>query len=268
MTEECKKAIEEADLVLVGIGTQFSGNLSAIEELAEYQQILNHTEEKNRLQMQQFLQYHYLCRNQNEKIAGAYGKLAELLEGKNYFVVSLCKDDLIYESQIDRERIVTPCGGFRFLQCQNAIEENAEEKLIEAGQLVEHFSASVEECMKTGSVPELPVCPTCGEVLFFNQMGTPGYMEEGYLEQWALYTKWLQGCLNKKLVILELGAGMQYPSVIRWPFEKIGFFNQKAQFFRVHSSLYQLTEELKERGRAIASHPVDFLLSEEAEERK
>ena len=50
-------------------------------------------------------------------------------------------------------------------------------------------------------------------------------------------------------------------TVIRWPFEKIVYFNQKANIFRVHSKLYQLTEEIKDRGYKIEKKPMDFLIN-------
>ena len=85
-------------------------------------------------------------------------------------------------------------------------------------------------------------------------------MEEGYQKQWEKYTKWLQGTLNKKLCILELGVELNLPSIIRWPFEKVAFYNQKASFFRVNESLYQMTENLSDKGVSIAKNAVDFLL--------
>ena len=41
--------------------------------------------------------------------------------------------------------------------------------------------------------------------------------------------------------------------------EKITFFNQKAELFRVHNRLYQISEEIKERGHGICQEPSDFL---------
>ena len=42
---------------------------------------------------------------------------------------------------------------------------------------------------------------------------------------------------------------MELPNIIRWPFEKIAYYNRKADFFRVHGTLYQLTEELGGKGK-------------------
>ena len=58
----------------------------------------------------------------------------------------------------------------------------------------------------------------------------------------------MQGTINKKLCILELGVDLTFPSVIRWPFEKVAFYNQKADFIRVNERLYHMSEELKDKG--------------------
>ena len=36
-------------------------------------------------------------------------------------------------------------------------------------------------------------------------------------DSWETYTKWLQGTLNRNLVFLELGVGMELPQLIRFP---------------------------------------------------
>ena len=37
------------------------------------------------------------------------------------------------------------------------------------------------------------------------------------------------------------------------------FINNKAKFLRVHEQLYQLTEDIREKGNSIMENPVDFL---------
>ena len=59
--------------------------------------------------------------------------------------------------------------------------------------------------------------------------------------------------------LLELGTGMKFPTVIRWPFEKITYFNNKSLLIRVHSRLFQTTEEIKDRSTGIEYNPVEFV---------
>ena len=167
-----------------------------------------------------------------------YQKLEKLLHDKNYFIVSLCTDGLIRECDFNKGRIVEPCGNNKYLQCS----EKCTTDLYD-----------IEDDMK--------ICPKCGKPLINNRITDAGgmYVEEGYLEDWKIYTKWLQGTVNRRVCILELGVGMQFPSVIRFPFEKIVYFNQKASFFRVHSRLYQLAEEINEKSYSIQATPEDML---------
>lgn len=175
MTEEIKDKITESDLVLVGIGMDYAPKDAKREEMRR-----------------------------------GYDSLAEWMHGKDYFVVTLLTDDVIYESGLNRERIVAPCGSEA------------------AGNVVTNED----------------------------------YDESIYLPQWEVYTTWLQRTLNKKLCVLELGAGFQFPSVIRFPFEKVAYFNKKASFIRVHPKLAQLTPEIREKSISISEYPVKILIKE------
>ena len=79
-------------------------------------------------------------------------------------------------------------------------------------------------------------------------------------ENWTDYMKWLSFTLNRQLLVLELGVGFVNPMVIRFPFEKTAFLNQKAKMYRVHPTLPQVTAELGERGYAVQGNPLDLFL--------
>ena len=131
-----------------------------------------------------------------------------------------------------------------FLQCEDVCTEDI---------------YPVEDYKDVLDKEEEPVCPKCGKKLVMNHIGVKKYSEEGYLKKWNIYMKWLQGSLNRKICILELGVGMKYPSVIRWPFEKVTLINNKAKFMRVHKQLFQLTEEVRDKGVSVEENPIDFL---------
>ena len=90
---------------------------------------------------------------------------------------------------------------------------------------------------------------------------TPLFTEEDKGErEWDAYLKWLSQTLNHDLLILELGAGFQYPQIIRFPFEKTAYFNQKSHFIRVHSKLFQVPTESSDRSEAIQADPGEWVL--------
>lgn len=176
--------------------------------------------------------------NRKENIRKAYKALYDLVKDKDYFVVTTLTDGEIYTTAFSKERFVAPCGNVHWRQCSKACTKD----IWEEGEA------------------EGDICPHCGAPLEGNTIQSDCYIEEGYLPMWKKYQLWLSTTLNKKLVVLELGVGFKTPTVIRWPFEKTVFFNQKAWLFRVHQEFSQISEEIKEKSTPIAENSVEFLI--------
>lgn len=187
---------KDYDCILIGIGEEFDGNKNALE---------------------------------------AYNKLASKLEKKNYFIVSLCIDDVIFESDLDKERIVAPLGGKRKKQCPDACE----------GKLYD-----IKET----------VCPICKKELVYNNYLADNYIEDDYIPMWEKHKKWVSLTLNKKLLALELGVSFKFPQIVRWPFEKIVSLNNKAELIRVNETLPQLSEEVSGKGTSIKENSVEWVV--------
>lgn len=186
----------------------------------------------------------------------ALQKLKIILQGKNYFVITTCTNSILYEAGFEKERVVSPCGNMRKKQCPNKCE----------GSLKSLNDTEIEQIKSDVEVLEkgiLGTCAKCGEELVLNNVYAHMYDENGYLDAWKFYTKWLQGTLNKKLCILELGVDLGFPTIIRWPFEKVAFYNQKAVLIRVNDKLYHIPEELMEKGISIASNAIDWIMEKE-----
>lgn len=249
MTEQIVKSIMDAELILVGIGEELD-SLKKIKASSSYEEISKKIQEKWILP---FVRKAML--NKTEKETQIYGPLSQVLENKNYFIISTCQDGGLGKASFLEERIVEPCGGYKKLQCSDACSNSLYEIPDDIMCQIEGYLRG--EC-KESELKE-PLCPVCGKPLVFNNVEADNYVEEGYIGKWNIYKKWLQGTVNKKVCILEVGVGMKYPSVIRWPFEKIAYFNQKSDFFRVHSMLYQIPHELGERGKGICANPEKFL---------
>ena len=69
-----EELIKESDMVLIGTGDEFSKE-----------------------------------KNPKEKILQAYNILAEMIQGKPWFAVTVNTDDLIYQSELNDFFIVAPC---------------------------------------------------------------------------------------------------------------------------------------------------------------
>ena len=247
MTEKIVKSIREADLVLIGIGEELDSLRSILTEPV-YAELKSRTANERMLP---FVRKIILDKQEDN----LYKNMVPILENKNYFIISTCQDGKIKKAGLNEERIVEPCGGYEKLQCSEGCTNNLYDIPSEFLSRVKDYMNGA--CSEEGL--EEPLCPVCGKPLVFNQVDAGNYIEDGYMDKWMTYKKWLQGTVNKKLCILELGVGMKYPTVIRWPFEKVAFFNQKSEFFRIHSKLYQMPEELGGRGTGIQQSPQKLL---------
>lgn len=254
--EQLALKVKEADYVLIGIGQEFNEKFEHIgmhKKLMDALDVIDQDESLN--WAIPFLEKAYLDEDTMNENLEAYKKIAELVKDKNYYVITTCIDGVIERAGFDSDRIVQPCGNYRYLHCS----DKCDLELIDSTKIAETISRSIIDKDKK---IEQPVCPKCGKPLVFNHVMQQNYLEEGYLSKWESYTKWLSCTLNRKLCILELGVGMDFPTVIRFPFEKIGFFNMKASFFRVNETLFQLNEELAEKGVSIEGNARSFILNE------
>lgn len=247
--DEIKAKIEEADLVLIGIGERVAVPTRLMDQDERYIKLL---EQNSDAEYYPFFQQVFIKENQSEYVE-FYNRLFELIEDKNYYVITTNVDDVIYQSKINADRVVAPCGSIhQFVcdECKGKIEYFAEEDVLRNQNLLEICAVSELSVKK---------CPNCGKIMKPNVVSYEYYDENGYLENWARYTKWLQGTVNKKLCILELGVGLNYPTVIRWPNERIVTYNNKAYMYRVHEKLFQLSEGIGERAKSVPENPMTII---------
>jgi len=251
---EIKEKIEQSDRILIGLGEEFdcvgmpdrdwrqSRGCGILEDAGMRWMIP---------------EWNAFCSGKLDggRPASVLGKLSALLEGKDYFVVSTAVNGRLYPGG---DRVVMPCGSGLKKQCAAGCKTVLED-VTEADRaaFLSEFDALWEG--QSPGYGQLGACPECGRALVLNNVYAENYNEGGYLEQWERYMKWLQGTLNRNLLVLELGVGLDFPTVIRWPFEKAVFYNQKAFLCRVHEKLYQLTKELSGKGCGISQNAIDWV---------
>lgn len=192
-----------------------------------------------------------------------YNNIYELIADKKYFIISTNTDNLIYQSKLDNERIVTPYGRDSLFQCAEACCN----EVWSNNEYIEQFSNNLEiivKALKENNAEKIreykPVCKKCGKPAEFNiKKFVKNYVEEGYISQWNSYMKWIQKTLNKKVVIIELGENFVMPTIMRWPFEKIVYFNNKARMIRVNKTFPQISEEISDKALSLNMNSIEFL---------
>ncbi len=211
----------------------------AIEKVKEVQKVLIGIGKEWALREdEKDIRFRHLSDPAQAELKEAYEALYELIKEKDYYIVTTLTDGAIYEMLFDKNKIVAPCGNIHWRQCSKACTKDIWEE---------------------NEVPD-DVCPHCKAPLTGNTIKAETYIEEGYLPRWKDYMKWQTGTINRTLVILELGEGFATPTVMRWPFEKIIYFNQKSRLYRVNESFYQLPKEAEERGVSVHENSVRWML--------
>lgn len=244
--------------ILIGIGESFQIKLNELEQIPLFIQ------KRDELRTvadgewyYPFLIRYFLKPFFHVKKEKTYRKLIHALEGRDFFLVNLTTDDFLENLNLDeavKDRMVSPCGSYEILQCPDGCGEDL---YLVPEDFAEHFQSWVEG--KTDSLPKKLSCGACGKELVFNQANEPHYLEKRYLGQWNQYRKWLQETMNDTLMMVELGAGMVYPSVIRWPWEKISMYQLKSKFYRVNGQFYQLPEKVNENAHPVMMDPELFI---------
>jgi O-acetyl-ADP-ribose deacetylase (regulator of RNase III)/NAD-dependent SIR2 family protein deacetylase len=161
---------------------------------------------------------------------GVYKSLHSLVsrfQGR-YFIRTSNADGFFARNGFDPARVATPQGQYRYLQCLSKCRADA---VFEAGPLVDAalpFIDPVTQCLvDEGFVPECGFCG--GEVTlcvrggdYFNDRPF-GEMErkwEGFVEEVVKRGAGEdEDSQSARVVILELGVGLNTPGVLRWPNE-------------------------------------------------
>ena len=116
--QEIREKVQDAELVLIGLGEDFQYDWRVLLQDKRYQEIEQEIRDSEQyVWIVPFLQKMVLLQGWEDRWKLAYDNLRELIKDKNYFIISLCMDDRIYETGFEEQRIVTPCGGFRRMQC-------------------------------------------------------------------------------------------------------------------------------------------------------
>ena len=153
-----------------------------------------------------------------------YARLKELLEGRDYFVVTSNADRQFMRSGFPMERLFEYQGSYDSMCCSKRCTEHTWLSLPQLNTVLEHIDRERFEC------PEewLPRCPNCGapaEIAF---------RPENYQEEFQRYADFVNSSVSLRLCILEIGVGFNTPGVIRWPFEKFTAQIPGAKLFRVN----------------------------------
>ncbi|KAJ5391297.1 hypothetical protein N7509_006787 [Penicillium cosmopolitanum] len=148
---------------------------------------------------------------------------------KKHFIRTSNADGLFVKNGFDGDLVATPQGQYRFLQCFDKCQPDAyvlSDPLVDAAL---PFIDSKSQVLMDES--KIPKCRLCGGDMTLCVRGGTYFNSKPFRDQELAWKKFLRGLENekdenpshppKKVVVLELGVGLNTPGVLRWPNENL-----------------------------------------------
>ena len=189
----------------------------------------------------------------------AYQALRHLVRDKDTFVLTSNVDMLFPRNGFDEARLFTPQGDYARMQCQRPCSRET----WPTRPFIERALAALDpETQQVTDPDSLPRCPHCGGAVFMNVRLDAAFLEEPYVEQAQRFRQWMREGAAERLLVIEVGAGFNTPSVVRWRMEHLVHHHPAARLVRINLTDPELPEELGERAVALpmgASQALELL---------
>ena len=158
-----------------------------------------------------------------------YQNLYKIVKNKNYFVITTNVDHFFQRTGFDKKRLFYTQGDYGLLQCKKPCHK----KNYDNEELIEKMFKE----QKDMKIPKelIPKCPVCKGEMIPNLRGGDYFVEDEGWHQAALrYEEFLSKYKNGKIVFMDLGSGMNTPSIFKFPFMKMTYNNEKAIYVAIN----------------------------------
>jgi len=175
-----------------------------------------------------------------------YNNVYKLVKDKNYFVITTNVDHFFQRSGFDKKRLFYTQGDYGLLQCKKPCHK----KNYDNEEIIEKMFKE-QNNMK---VPKelIPSCPKCRGPMIPNLRGGDYFVEdEGWHEACKRYEDFLAKNKNGKIVFLDLGSGMNTPGIFKYPFMRMTYNNKNATYVSINLGEAFCAEEIEKQSICI-----------------
>lgn len=158
-----------------------------------------------------------------------YKQLFQLVENKDYFVLTTNVDHCFQKAGFDKNRMFYTQGDYGLFQCSKPCHrgtydnEKVVKKMvisqgyrIKAGKLTIPEGTQIRRTVPTELVPR---CPKCGRSMSMNLRADNTFVQDAGWEVAAKrYEKFMEDHRGQNVVFLELGVGYNTPGIIKYNF--------------------------------------------------
>lgn len=252
-----KKVIQEADYIIIGAGAglstaaglEYSGenfkkNYKEYKERYNFQDLYSASFYPFETQEEKWAFWAKLIKlnRYNEKPLKLYQELYNIVNKKEYFVITTNVDGQFEKAGFDKDKLFIVQGDYGFLQCEDACHN----KLYYNEEMVEKWLKNTKNCKIPSDL--VPKCPVCGKNMDMNLRKDANFVQdENWYNQSEKYEDFLNKTKENKVVLLEIGVGFNTPGIIRFPFEQIVYNNLKSTLIRINKDYPQTMLEIDSR---------------------
>ena len=254
---ELRRAIEEADAIVVGAGAGLSTAAGLTYTGERFERLFGDFIDKYRFrdmytagffpfrtleEQWAYWSRHIWCNRYEPAPKDTYGKLLQLLSGKDFFVLTTNVDHQFQLAGFPKERLFYTQGDYGLWQCSKPCHRETYDnhdvvrQMIEAQgfRIAEDGSLELPEDGKLKmTVPTelVPMCPRCGEPMTMNLRADDTFVQDAGWDAAALrYRDYVEAHENGKVLYLELGVGANTPVIIKYPFWRYTYANPQATY--------------------------------------
>ena len=255
-----KKAVEEADAVVIGAGAGLSTSAGFIYNGERFEKYFADFGKKYGFQdmysggfypyempeeMWAYWSKFIFVNRYMDAPKPVYDQLLTIVKDKDYFVITTNVDHCFQKAGFDKKRLFYTQGDYGLFQCSEPCHEETYEN--------EDMVRAMVEQQKDMKIPTelIPKCPKCGKPLTMNLRSDDKFVEdEGWHQAAERYENFLR-TRKGKILFLELGVGYNTPGIIKYPFWQMTAKNPDATYACVNYGEAVCTEDIREQSICI-----------------
>ena len=243
--EKLKKALNEAESVLIGAGSGLSTSAGFVYTGERFRNYFSDFEKRygfhdmysGGFYPYETLEEHwaywsrYIYFNRYvDPPKTTYSDLLSLVKDKDYFVITTNVDHCFQKAGFDKSRLFYTQGDYGLFQCSEpCCNETFDNEDIIRQMLKEQKDMQIPTEL-------LPVCPHCGKPLTMNLRSDDKFVEdEGWHQAAERYENFLRTRSGQQTLFLELGVGYNTPVIIKYPFWQMTAKNPKAVYVSINN---------------------------------
>ena len=255
-----KKAIEEADAVVIGAGAGLSTSAGFVYNGERFEKHFADFGKKYGFkdmysggfypyetpeEMWAYWSKFIFVNRYMDAPKPVYDQLFTLVKDKDYFVITTNVDHCFQKAGFDKKRLFYTQGDYGLFQCSEPCHNETYEN--------EDMVRAMVEQQKDMKIPTelIPKCPKCGKPLTMNLRSDDKFVEdEGWHQAAERYENFLR-TRKGKILFLELGVGYNTPGIIKYPFWQMTAKNPDATYACVNYGEAVCPEDIKNQSICI-----------------